>query len=159
MDQDRWPIEGSEITHGAGAKAVRDVAPAQPVEVTIVVRRRPGSEISREQILSGRFQPVSREEFAARHGADPNDLAAVERFATEYGLTVVGSDAAQRTVRVTGSTEALGRAFGVNLAYYEGPHGPVISYEGTLSVPASLKGVVEQVLGLDQRPIAHRFGG
>jgi len=34
-----------------------------------------------------------------------------------------------------------------------------LTYSGNLTIPASLQGIVEGVLGLDRRPAANRQGG
>ncbi len=79
------------------------------------------------------------------------DVAAVEAFARHYDLQVTEADAAKRTVKVSGSAQALGRAFGVEL----GAFGNYIGYQGPITVPDNLSGIVMAVLGLDTRPIAH----
>jgi hypothetical protein len=81
----------------------------------------------------------------------PQDAAAVEAFARQYGLQVTEANAAKRTVKVSGSAQALGRAFSVTLDSF----GEYIGYEGPLTVPDNLSGIVMAVLGLDTRPIAH----
>lgn len=79
------------------------------------------------------------------------DVRAVEEFATEYGLQVTEASAIKRTVKVSGSPDALGRAFGVELHGF-GSH---VAYQGPLTIPDNLSGIVMAVLGLDTRPIAH----
>ena len=79
------------------------------------------------------------------------DVAAVEAFARQYGLQVTEADAAKRTVKVSGSAYDLGRAFGVELSAF----GNYIGYQGPITVPDDLSGIVMAVLGLDTRPIAH----
>lgn len=79
------------------------------------------------------------------------DIAAVEAFAKQYGLQVTEASADKRTVKVAGSVEALGRAFGVELNGF----GSYVGYQGPLTVPNNLSGIVMAVLGLDTRPIAH----
>jgi kumamolisin len=80
------------------------------------------------------------------------DLDAVSRFAIEAGLEVTGADAAKRTVKVSGNAATLANAFDVDLR----SSGNYISYSGAISVPEELTGKVMAVLGLDNRPIAHR---
>jgi hypothetical protein len=79
------------------------------------------------------------------------DLAAVEAFASQHGLKVTEANAAKRTVKVSGSAQALGRAFGVTLESF----GSYIGYQGPLTIPDNLSGIVMAVLGLDTRPVAH----
>jgi hypothetical protein len=83
--------------------------------------------------------------------SSPRDIAAVEAFARHYGLRVTEASAAKRSVKVCGSAEALGRAFDVELNAF----GPYVAYQGPLTVPDTLSGIIMAVLGLDTRPIAH----
>ena len=46
---------------------------------------------------------LSREEFEAERGADPEDIAAIEAFAQEHNLTVVETSLAKRTIRLAGT--------------------------------------------------------
>jgi len=78
------------------------------------------------------------------------DVKAVEGFATDYGLRVTEASAAKRTVKVSGSPQSLGRAFGVELHGF----GSYVAYQGPLTIPDKLSGIVMAVLGLDTRPIA-----
>jgi kumamolisin len=47
-------------------------------------------------------------------------------------------------------------AFAVTLHNYESPLGTYHGYEGPIHLPANLDGVVEAVLGLDNRPVPIR---
>ena len=131
--------------------ALGPVDPNERVEVSLMVRpRRPLGEL--EARLD---KPMSREEFAASYGADPNDLASVERFAHEHGLEVIESSQPRRTVRLAGSAADIASAFGVALQRRRHPDGTEFrAPDGPVQVPAELQGVVEGVFGLDTRPAA-----
>ncbi len=150
MNGERAEIPGSSPKHSEDASRSSPLAPGEELTATIVLRRRPGSPYVAEQLLSGQYQPVSREQAEELTGASEQDVAAVEAFAKQYGLEVVEADPAKRVVKVTGSAEALNRAFGIEI----GSFGNYTSYSGPITVPASLDGVVMAVLGLDNRPIA-----
>ena len=148
-DDQRAKVAGSERELPDSANLVGPVDPAQEMQVTVLVRRRPGA-----QALQVDAAPLSREEFAARHGADPADIALVEDFAHAHGLDVVQADAARRSVVVAGSAEAMGAAFQVELARYRMADTEFRGRSGPVTVPASIAGVVEAVVGLDDRPQA-----
>jgi kumamolisin len=98
---------------------------------------------------------LSREDFAAAHGASPGDIDAVRRFAADRGLAVGNVDSGRRSVELAGSLEALAAAFGTTLSLYRDDSG--LEYRartGQLFVPAELEGVVIGVFGLDERPQA-----
>jgi len=140
-----------------GAQPLGPVDPAEPIEVSLLVRpRTPLDEL--EQRLEQGAPPLSREAFAARFGADPAAVDAVERFAAAHGLHVVQSDAARRTIVLGGTAQQLSDAFGVALQRFQAADGSVFrAQSGALSVSAAnaaLSPLVEAVLGLDTRPQA-----
>ncbi len=91
-----------------------------------------------------------------RHGADPGDIALVEKFAHEFQLTVIESNPQKRRVVLTGTADAMAKAFGVEFTCYkvESTGRNFRGRTGSLSIPTELEGVVMAVLGLDTRPIA-----
>jgi kumamolisin len=97
---------------------------------------------------------LSREEFAARHGADAADLAAVRTFAAAHGLAVVLEHAARRTVILSGTVAQFNAAFSVRLQRMQHDSCSYRGRTGSIQLPGSLEGVVEAVLGLDSRPQA-----
>jgi len=104
--------------------------------------------------MRGEAPPISREQSAEFLDADPLDLQKVSVFAASCGLTVTESSPAKRAVKVAGTVAQMEAAFGVKL-YACKIGGPTyLCYDGALTIPASLAGIVEGVLGLDQRPIA-----
>jgi kumamolisin len=154
---ERIPLESSRTQiPGDGLRA--NPAPLTRLEASIVVRRRPGSEGQQrlEAILQGDAPILSREEAAEAIGADPADLDAVAAFARSYGMEVLESLPARRTVRIAGTVEQMEAAFGTKLHSCETDGRSYVCYQGTLTIPAALQGVVEAVLGLDQRPVARR---
>ncbi len=164
----RVSILGSEREPFHGARIVGPVDPNERILVTILVRRRPTSagittmvnEMGARPPLERRH--LSREEFAAAHGADPADLEKVEEFAHEHGLDVVEVNAAQRRLVVSGTVAAFSAAFGVSLATYEHPGGTYRGRVGHVQVPEDLAPIIQAVMGLDNRPQAQphfRFFG
>jgi kumamolisin len=99
---------------------------------------------------------VSYSRFAEEFGADPKDVALVERFAHHAGLTVVDQSEGKRRVVLSGPAEAVAKAFGVEqLGVCEIGQGASCRVRtGVLLIPEELAGVVIAVLGLDTRPVA-----
>jgi kumamolisin len=144
----RVPVPGSERQLPSDARRVGPVDPDEPVTVTVVVRRRPGA-----RPLDPTAAPLDRATFAETRGAHEDDVAAVERFAREHGLTVVEASPERRTVKLSGSAADASSAFGVDLHRYQHPeHGSFRGRTGPVFVPAELRDVVEGVFGLDDRP-------
>ena len=135
--------------------AAAGAPPDAVLEATILLRRRadPETEERLARILRGEAEPLSREEAADSLGADPVELHRAMEFAASAGLTIVESSLAKRSVRVSGTVAQMQAAFGVTL---RSAAGGAFFYEGALTIPAALEGIVTAVLGLDQRPVARR---
>ena len=97
---------------------------------------------------------LSREAFAAQYGASAEDLASVTAYAAGHGLKVEESNAARRTVVVSGTVQAINKAFSVELQTFNTGAVSYLGHAGPASVPAALGGIVESVHGLDTRPLA-----
>jgi kumamolisin len=121
------------------------------VHATVVLRRR--QEAAGPE--PGGLKHETREDFGVIHGAAASDLAAVERFAHEHGLTVSERHPERRSIVVSGRADAMQRAFGTELAYYETTGGVRFrGRTGALTVTKEVAPAVMAVLGLDNRPAA-----
>ena len=105
-------------------------------------------------VLPEQRQYVSREDFAAQRGADPQEATQVEAFAQGHHLTVVETSLAKRTVRLAGSLADLTEAFRPKLKRAKVGNRVVRMRTGALSVPAELADIVVAVLGFDNRSTA-----
>ncbi|MDE2368437.1 MAG: S8/S53 family peptidase [Burkholderiales bacterium] len=156
---DRHFIPGSDRQPLPGARAMQAIHPDERIEVTLRLRAKLGAAalasggVHADQLPKSRSY-LSREDYAARHGAQADDIAAVTAFAAANQLSVVASDAARRSVVLSGTAAAMGAAFGVTLQQYEHDGGSYRGRTGAISVPANLAGIVEGVFGLDNRPQA-----
>jgi kumamolisin len=144
-------ISGSHRSPLSDAQSTGEVAADERFEVTVCVRRRRALSAEVPHALGG-HRP--REEFAAEHGADPQDLARVAAFAAQYGLAVVEQSAARRSVILSGTAGQFSQAFQVELRRYEHAHGTYRGRTGPVHVPAEYAEVIEGVFGLDNRPFA-----
>jgi kumamolisin len=156
----RHTIPGSERHALEGAQAIGPTRADERIEVTLRLRAKTpiahalAATGAGNDTHPGQRQYLTREQFAASHGADAPDLAAVAAFAKAHGLAVVESDAARRSVVLSGTTQSMNDAFGVSLQQFEHAGGSYRGRVGTVSVPGDLAGVVEGVFGLDDRPAA-----
>ena len=158
----RVTVPGSERVAVAGARAAGAVQPEERIEVSIRLRPKAGvaSRAGRggSQALTAALPAersyLTREQFAAEHGADEADIAQVEAFAEAHGLAVAQADAARRTVVVSGGAKAMAAAFGVKLEVMAHDGGTYRGRSGPVTVPGELGGIVEGVFGLDDRPQA-----
>ena len=153
----RVQLPGSERRPVPGAKAVGKVDPQQRIEITVQVRRKPGADLGRTvgELASqklGQRNYLTREELANAAGADPADFAKIDDFAHAHKLTVVAADVARRTVKLSGTIADMSAAFGVKLQRYKAGALTYRGRTGAITIPEDLRGIIERVLGLDDRP-------
>ena len=145
----RFTLPGSEKapfgTAPEGKKA------SGKITVTVLVRAKKALDPK----TVGRVR-LTRAQYAQQHGADPVAVKAVRAFAKEFGLAVEpGSPApGRRGVRLSGTAAAMQTAFGVDLQLQTSEGATYRVREGTIQLPEELNGLVEAVLGLDNRPQA-----
>src|SRR6185437_5612881 len=139
----RRPLKGSERSPLPDSRALGPADPAERLEVTVVVRP-----------LDRQGQQDRMRKLARGHGASRADLDAVREFAEAHGLAVVQEHAGRRTLVLTGTVAQFNDAFGVELQHCSHPGGTYRGRSGSINIPAELDGIIEAVLGLDNRPQA-----
>lgn len=131
--------------------------PQERIRVTVVLRSRAGDLAGAVADLAHRRpheRPVlSLEEFEERFGSSREDLEKVQAFAADHGLEVVDASAVRSVVELAGTLEAFARAFGVRFQAFHSPLRPYRTHDGPVLIPPELKGIVEHVIGLDDRPL------
>ncbi len=148
-------VPGSERTPMPGASRLRLCDPKESVQATVMLRarKRPkGVRPLERMIASG--ERLSRSQYEARYGADPQDVKKVQQFARAHKLKISNVNRGARTLMLSGPAASFNKAFQVDLAHYESPQGTYRGRTGPVSVPAALKGVILGVHGLDNRPHA-----
>ena len=142
------PLAGSCRLPVADATNSQSAAPDEEISVSVLVRRKEPIDIAK----IGQ-ERLSREELADRHGADAADADMVRAFAVECGLKVdeAASSMARRTIVLTGTVSAMEEAFKVKLNTVTIADEIFRVREGDVHLPSGLDGVVEAVLGLDNR--------
>ncbi len=158
VGKDLKPISGSERALVKNAKSVGTPDPNEVVEVTVVLRSKgAGTQISSVREISA--QPLkerrylSREEFATANALNPDDLAKIEEFAHEHGLTIVKVSPESSSISLSGTVTDLSEAFGTKLSMYDSPTGKYRGRVGPVQVPADLASIIVGVFGLDDRHV------
>ena len=147
-------LAGSSRAHRPGAEVLGPADPHEWCEITVKLRR--AAEIP--EPVAGKAV-LSDAEAVRQHGARAEDMEAVEKVLSSYGLTILSKDQGARSIKAAGSVDAMQKAFAVHLLRVK--HG-VHLYRGrigTLRIPKELDGIVVGVFGLDTRPMAHRGRG
>lgn len=143
-----------------GVRRGQGRAPDEVIRATIVVNSRSSDEARRAALEDlARQNPRNRRhldprQFARLYGASREDVRRVESFAKDSGFRVVESSVARRYVVVEGALAAFSRAFKVRFVKHAQGSLTFRSYKGTIRIPRRLSGVVEGVVGLDDRPLS-----
>jgi kumamolisin len=144
---DRKPLQGATRTGHSD--------PNEVMQVTVVLRQRAsGAKQTPLADLVARGQRVSREEYEARYGADPDDVRKVLAFAAQFGLALANVNLPARTATLSGTCAAFSQAFQVQLASYNYKGASYRLRSGTVKVPQELSSIIRSVHGLDNRPQA-----
>jgi kumamolisin len=157
----RLAIHGSGRKAAPNARKIRPCDPDAKIRVSIFARRNP--HVSSKALAKAnaiRTQPILQRsyltgaEFNEVYGADPDDLAAIEKFAADAGLKVIDTSVPKRRVLVEGRIADVESAFDTELNEFEHPEmGRYRGREGKISVPEALFPIVAGVEGLDTRPV------
>jgi subtilase family serine protease len=154
------PLAGSSAPFTARAQATGAVIGA--TRLTIQVWLRPDTSAAR-QYATAVSTPGSRlfrqflspDAFTARFGPTRAAVRKVESWLRGQGFSAITPDAQRNYVRATGAVSAIDAAFGVQLENYRSTANVnagryrLYANNRTVSVPASLSGLVLGVTGLD----------
>jgi kumamolisin len=154
MPSHSLPLAHSRLPRLAGIACEPVVDSRVPLTVTLRLRsRRPHSVTLVNEVVEGRRPPLQHQEFEDRFGANPEDVALVERWARREGLSVRRRDPTRRAVDVRGPASRLAMLFRANLVRYRTSESSWMSRVGALHLPAALRRSVVGVYGFDQSPM------
>ena len=153
-EQERVVLPGSEKAAAANAVRLKATPAKSKITVSVIVKRKEPLKINRRGGRASGPVRVSRTEFKEHHGGDPSAIKLIRAFAREFHLKVEPdpTSAVRRTLQLTGTCADIQKAFGVVLEQKTIDGVEYRLREGGIQLPASLTGVVEAVLGLDNRP-------
>ena len=136
----------------AGSRRVGDVDPSDRIDVTIVLTAPPLPSPDRMPPKA-----LSRADFVKTYGAAASDITKVENCLRSYGLKIEGVGPTRRSLRVSGTAAEMQAAFQAGLGIYESAaQGRFRARVGSVSPPREIAGLVQAVIGLDQRRVARR---
>ena len=140
-----------------GTRALKAPIADEQIHVTVAVRPASSEQMRQKAInelaanLPQNRHHLDLTEFTKLHGAMDEDLALVKRFADENGLRVVQIKKQNRCVVLKGSISEFNRAFNINLKMFTHAGSEYRSHSEDIQIPANLKGIVQGVLGLENR--------
>ena len=142
-------LPNSERKVARGARLIAPSDPNERLEVSIRLRRKASPKPA---VRKGH---LTYEELGDSYGAEQADLDKVAAFAQQHHLAVVESNAAKRTVKLSGTVKDFSEAFDVHLGHYERAASTYRGRTGPIRIPKELEGIIAGVFGLDNRPFAH----
>jgi kumamolisin len=158
MADELVPLRGSVPVNKH--KLIGPVDPNERIEVTVKLRRKTEEGLpTLQQFVAGeRAAGMTRQALAERYGAAKQDVAAVQHWAVQNGLSVWRVDYATRQMHLAGSADALARAFGVKLSMYQHlrTRTRFRCPEDDIHIPKSLTGIIHGVFGLNDMPVVVR---
>jgi hypothetical protein len=146
-------LPGSRAGH-CSARTTVPPAATRVHEVVFHLRPRPDGGGLGWVNLAALLPPARRRvltwtEYAARYGAASKDIAIVRGFAAASNLSITIEDPQRRRIAVRGTTQALERAFGIELHLHGDDATAHLSHDGALWVPPAVRAVTQSVLGVD----------
>jgi len=155
-EQARTVLAGSEKAAVVEAVHVKATPPKTKITVSVIVKRKEPLKVKKRNGRASEPVRVTRAHYLTHHSADPAAIKLVKAFAKEFNLKVEDdkTQAARRTVQLTGAAADIQKAFGVALNQKTIGGVEYRVREGGIQLPASLTGSVLAVLGLDNRPQA-----
>jgi kumamolisin len=149
------PLAHSHHPEPTGCRSLGRTPGNRQITVTVILKRPQPLDVA-----ALAEHPLTREAYRETHGASEQALQQIRTLAARHGLTLVNEDAAARRVWLRGTAQQMEQTFGVQLQDYEHTGRPAAgrqfhAFTGALSIPEPESGVIETVLGLDTRPIAH----
>lgn len=145
-------LRGSYREHPIGSVQAGAPAPVEIITITLVLRRRNGVPETESVV-----EHLSHKDFVELHGADHDDILAVEEFVTAHGFSIQRVDQGARSITISGSIARLSSIFEARLQMRQVGDRVIRSRAGYLRLPDDLKDRVVAVLGFDQRPVAKPY--
>ena len=154
------PLPGSAPRHAPHQLRTATRHPRRRIVVRVVLRAAPLPEHHRlaarlERLQAGvtRLAPeFSAAEFARFQAPDADEVRQVVDYAVGAGLEVVELSRMRHDVVLTGFSDRVEAAFGVDLELFDTTRGPRRSHRGVVHFPEPLHRSIVGVLGLDEIP-------
>ncbi len=140
-------LPGSKREKDRFATRIGDIDPKEKIEVTIELS---GPKLPSADEYVG--QTMTPAELAKSFGAKKEDADKTAKTLKKFGLQVEDVSLETRSMRVSGTAAAMEAAFKPGLAIMRSARqGLYRGRQGTIMIPAELKGIVKGVFGLDRK--------
>jgi kumamolisin len=146
----RTVLPGSEKAPLVKPTTEKPAPHAKRIIVSVVVRRKNPLDLKLGK------QRLTHAQYRQSHGADPESVTLVRKFARQFRLKVEPDTPGpeRRTLKLSGTVADMQKAFGTSLSHQTLDGVTYRVREGSIDLPSDLIGHVVAVLGLDNRPQA-----
>ena len=147
-------LPGTELQTLVGDhKIATAVDESERIQVTLALHRKEElpSEDTLHSTLSSEHAHLELDELEDKHGAHPDSIDEVRKFAREHGLEITSEDPGSAIVQLEGRIGDFNTAFDVKLENREDVLGEFRGHQGLIHLPKTLAEHVEGVAGLDSR--------
>ncbi len=156
----RSTIAARALTNLNATSDTGAIPSSQPITITLRLAPTPDRASALDQFLASQITPGSSsyhqwltpEQYAASYGATDDQLATITTWAQSQGLTIGAISAAKTRLTLTGSADAIQRAFATSLHSYAISGSTRFAPATTPSVPLSVAPMIAAVSGLDNLP-------
>ena len=135
---------------------INSVNLSDQLTITVALRRNANLENYAYNVMLGESHILSEEEFNEMFSPNQYDIDLVTAFAQINNLTVYKVYTNSATIKLLGTIENFNNAFGVNLKNVTANGRSYLSYNGSITLPSILDGVVIGVIGLDNSLVLSR---
>jgi subtilase family serine protease len=147
-ENDAGQLPSGTILHGISVVLSRSAAQESDLQALITAQQTPGSPLYHKWL--------STEEFAARFGAADSDISVIKQWLEHQGLSFLGVARSKNRIFVSGTTEQVKAAFGVDIRYYTVNGEKHYAPSSDITVPAAVASLVQSVANLSTfRPRPH----
>jgi kumamolisin len=154
------PLATSVRPEHPGTRLLGPVDPHADIEVTVYLRGR--GDVSETASALGQQAPPQRRRYALEDleeefGATEADIALASRVFTDHDLQIGSVNRAARSIAVSGTVADVLAVFPVSLWHGVDESGGFRARVGPIEVHPDLEGVVEAVLGMDDRLVPQPY--
>lgn len=157
------PIPGTHRIAWPGTTPAGELSSDADILLTAWLKPRRGGDLDVERARTLGATPPGQRVYARREalvrdtGSDPGDVDLVRRYCAGFGIETVATP--WRSIVLSGSVDAIVRAFGATAAMHETPDKRRFRHRSqSLHAPAEIAAVVRGPFGIHQWPRSRRLG-